>query len=72
MFRLILTVKTNIFNLHRDPIEMEYVFLTNFLLTELKVLFKNIYMVYRDQFQSGTKEVVQFLGFQENYFHLAY
>ncbi len=68
----ILTVKTNIFNLHRDPIEMEHVFLTNFLLTELKVLFKNNYMVYRDQFQSGTQEVVQFLGFQENDFHLAY
>ena len=72
MFMHILTVKTNIFNLHRDPIEMEHVFLTNFLLTELKVLFKNNYMVYRDQFQSGTQEVVQFLGFQENDFHLAY
>ena len=55
---LILTVKTNIFNLHRDPVEMERVFLTNFLLTDLEVLFKNNYMVYRDQFQSGTQEVV--------------
>ncbi len=69
---LILIVKTNTFNLHRDSIEMEHVFLTIFLLTELKVLFKNNYMVYRDQIQSGTQEVVQFLGFQENDFHLAH
>ena len=72
MFMLILTVQTNIFNLHRDPIEMEHVFLTNFLLTELEVPFQNSYMMYRDQFQSGTQEVVQFLGFQENDSNFAY